>query len=243
MLPEQVTVVVPTYNEHENLPPLAAAVLLHGYRLIVVDDNSPDGTGRLGDELAAASDRLDVIHRPSKEGLGPAYGEGFRRALEEGAGVVVQMDCDFSHDPNDIPRLVAAVEKGADLGLGSRYVGDGATPDWPWHRRFLSRGGNIYARTLLGIPVKDATGGFRAWSAPALGRLPFDGAEATGYGFQVEMAMRAVDGGLHVVEVPIVFRDRTRGHSKMGLGIVLEAMRLVTVWGIRRRTAWLRFGA
>ena len=243
MLPEQVIVVVPTYNEHENLPHMAAAVLLHGYRLIVVDDNSPDGTGALGEELAAATDGLEMVHRASKDGLGPAYGDGFRRALEQGADVVVQMDCDFSHDPKDIPRLVAAVENGADLGLGSRYVGDGATPDWPWHRRFLSRGGNIYARMLLGIPVKDATGGFRAWSAPALSRLPFDQAEATGYGFQVEMAMRAVDEGLHVVEVPIVFRDRTRGNSKMGLGIVLEAMRLVTVWGIRRRTAWLRFGA
>ena len=243
MRPEQVTVVVPTYNEHENLPHLAVAVLLHGYRLIIVDDNSPDGTGDLADELAITTEGFQVIHRAAKQGLGPAYGEGFRRALEEGAAIVVQMDCDFSHNPVDIPRLVEVVQAGADLGLGSRYIEGGATPDWPWHRRFLSRGGNIYARTLLGIPVRDATGGFRAWAAQALRSLPFDQAEATGYGFQVEMAMRAVDEGLSVVEVPIVFRDRTRGNSKMGSDIVLEAMRLVTVWGIRRRTAWLRFRA
>ena len=243
MRPEQVTVVVPTYNERENLPHLAAAVLLHGYRLIVVDDNSPDGTGHLADELASATEGLRVIHRASKQGLGPAYGEGFRNALDGGAGVVVQMDCDFSHNPNDIPRLVAAVEAGADLGLGSRYVPGGATPDWPWHRRFLSRGGNIYARMMLGIPLQDAPGGFRAWTAAALAGLPFAEAESTGYGFQVEMAMRAIDLGLVVVEVPIVFRDRARGYSKMGSDIVLEAMRLVTVWGIRRRTAWLPFRA
>jgi dolichol-phosphate mannosyltransferase len=241
VLPEQVTVVVPTYNERENLPHMAAAVLLHGYRLIIVDDNSPDGTGSLADELAAATPGIEVIHRPSKQGLGPAYGQGFRQALDGGAGVVVQMDCDFSHNPEDIPRLVAAVEAGADLGLGSRYVPGGDTPDWPWHRKLLSRGGNIYARMMLGIPIRDATGGFRAWTAPGLVSLPFEKAEASGYGFQVEMAMRAVDQGLKVKEVPIVFRDRARGYSKMGSDIVFEAMRLVTVWGIRRRTSWLRF--
>jgi dolichol-phosphate mannosyltransferase len=241
--PDQVTVVVPTYNERENLPHLAVAVLLHGYRLIIVDDNSPDGTGTLADNLAAETEGLEVIHRPSKQGLGPAYGQGFRHALDGGAEVVVQMDCDFSHNPSDIPRLVGAVDAGADLGLGSRYVTGGATPDWPWHRRFLSRGGNIYARAMLGIPIHDATGGFRAWAAPGLQRLAFEDVEASGYGFQVEMAMRAVDQGLRVVEVPIVFRDRARGYSKMGSEIVLEAMRLVTLWGIRRRTAWLRLRA
>jgi len=241
--PEQVTVVVPTYNERENLPHLALAVLLHGYRLIVVDDNSPDGTGEVADDLAAETPGLEVIHRASKQGLGPAYGQGFRRAIDRGALVVVQMDCDFSHNPNDIPRLVAVLEAGADLGLGSRYVVGGDTPDWPWHRRFLSRGGNIYARMMLGIPIRDATGGFRAWTMPALASLPFEKAEASGYGFQVEMAMRAADQGLKLVEVPIVFRDRAHGHSKMGPDIVLEAMRLVTVWGIRRRTTWLRFHA
>ena len=241
MRPEQVTVVVPTYNERENLPHLAAAVLLHGYRLIVVDDNSPDGTGDLADELAAGTAGFEVIHRPSKQGLGPAYGQGFRQALDGGGRIVVQMDCDFSHSPSDIPRLVAAVEAGADLALGSRYVPGGDTPDWPWHRRFLSKGGNIYARMMLGIPTRDATGGFRAWTAPALAGLPFEKAEASGYGFQVEMAMRAVDQGLTVEEVPIVFRDRARGYSKMGSDIVFEAMRLVTIWGLRRRAASLRF--
>jgi len=233
--PEQVTVVVPTYNEVTNLGHLAAAVLLHGYRLIVVDDNSPDGTGAVADELAAGTPGFAVIHRPRKQGIGPAYAEGFGAALASDASVVVQMDCDFSHNPEDIPRLIHAVEAGADLASGSRYVPGGGTPDWPWKRRFLSRGGNVYARTLLGIPVRDATGGFRAWRAPALASLPYRDAQASGYSFQVEMAMRAVDYGLAVAEVPIIFRDRTRGVSKMGPDIVREAMYLVTLWGIRRR--------
>jgi dolichol-phosphate mannosyltransferase len=236
---EQVTVVVPTFNERDNLPHLAAAVLLHGYQLIVVDDSSPDRTGDIADELAATVGAIEVIHRPRKEGLGPAYAEGFRRALDRGAEVVVQMDCDFSHNPGDIPRLVQAVEAGADLALGSRYVPGGSTPDWPLRRRFLSRGGNVYARILLGIPVRDATGGFRAWRAAALQQMPFARAEASGYGFQVEMAASAVDLGLRVTEVPISFRDRLHGQSKMGSDIVVEAMRLVTLWGWRRHTAWL----
>jgi dolichol-phosphate mannosyltransferase len=233
--PDQVVVVVPTYNEAPNLAHLTAAVLLHGFELIIVDDNSPDGTGKLADDLAATTDGVEVIHRPQKAGIGPAYAEGFSRALERGAEVVVQMDCDFSHNPEDIPRLVHAIEAGADLANGSRYVPGGDTPDWPWRRKFLSRGGNLYARLLLGIPVRDATGGFRAWRARALKALPFAQARASGYSFQVEMAMRAVDAGQEVSEVPIVFRDRTRGTSKMGPEIVREAIRLVTVWGIKRR--------
>jgi dolichol-phosphate mannosyltransferase len=233
--PDQVVVVVPTYNEAPNLAHMTAAVLLHGFGLIIVDDNSPDGTGKLADELAATTDGVEVIHRPQKAGIGPAYAEGFSRALERGAEVVVQMDCDFSHNPEDIPRLVHAIEAGADLANGSRYVPGGDTPDWPWRRKFLSRGGNLYARLMLGIPVRDATGGFRAWRARALKPLPFSQARASGYSFQVEMAMRAVDSGMEVAEVPIVFRDRTRGTSKMGPEIVREAIRLVTVWGIKRR--------
>jgi dolichol-phosphate mannosyltransferase len=233
--PERVVVVVPTYNEVGNLGHLAAAVLLPGYRLIVVDDNSPDGTGALADELAADTAGFQVVHRSSKAGIGPAYAEGFREALATGAEVVVQMDCDFSHNPEDIPRLVHAVEAGADLASGSRYVPGGDTPDWPWRRRFLSRGGNVYARLMLGIPVRDATGGFRAWRASALAALPYSQAQSSGYSFQVEMAMRAVDSGLVVTEVPIIFRDRTRGTSKMGPDIVREAMTLVTLWGIKRR--------
>jgi dolichol-phosphate mannosyltransferase len=183
---------------------------------------------------------MEVIHRPMKLGLGPAYGDGFTRAMSLDPDVIVQMDCDFSHSPADIPRLVAATEAGADLALGSRYVPGGGTPDWPRGRRLLSKGGNLYARFALGIPIRDATGGFRAWKNEALASLPFAEAEASGYGFQVEMAMRASDQGLKVVEVPIIFRDRLKGHSKMGRNIVIEAMRLVTVWGLKRRTAWLR---
>lgn len=231
---DDVVVVVPTYNESENLPHLVAAVLLHGYRMIVVDDNSPDGTGEIADSLAAEMPGLSVIHRPGKGGLGPAYSVGFDRALADGAQVVVEMDADFSHSPSDLPRLIAAVSAGADLAIGSRYVPGGDTPDWPLVRRFVSRAGNIYSRTMLGIPIRDATAGFRAFRAAALQALPYGQARASGYGFQVEMAYRAHQSGMHIVEVPIVFRDREEGTSKMGLGIVIEAMWLVTRWGVGR---------
>ncbi|HKX74466.1 MAG TPA: polyprenol monophosphomannose synthase [Acidimicrobiia bacterium] len=235
MRPDDVVVVVPTYNERENLPHMSAAVLLHGYRLLIVDDSSPDGTGDIADELAIAAPGMEVLHRPRKEGLGRAYADGFDRALSGPVEVVVQMDCDFSHNPSDLPRLLSALDGGADVVLGSRYIPGGATPDWTPGRKLLSRGGNLYARTLLGLRVRDATGGFRAWRASALRAMPYRSVEASGYGFQVEMAMRAQDLGLAMVEVPIVFRDRTRGYSKMGSDIVLEAMRLVTRWGIARR--------
>lgn len=214
---------------------MSAAVLLHGYRLLIVDDSSPDGTGVIADELAVAAPGMEVLHRPRKEGLGRAYADGFDRALSGPVEVVVQMDCDFSHNPSDLPRLLSALEGGADVVLGSRYIPGGATPDWTPGRKLLSRGGNLYARSLLGLRVRDATGGFRAWRASALRAMPYRTVEASGYGFQVEMAMRAQDLGLAMVEVPIVFRDRTRGYSKMGTDIVLEAMRLVTRWGIARR--------
>jgi dolichol-phosphate mannosyltransferase len=238
--PDRVIVVVPTYNERENLAHLAAAVLLQGYQLLIVDDSSPDGTGQVADELASSTPGIEVIHRAAKEGLGPAYAEGFDRALAGTAEAVVQMDCDFSHNPTDIARLLEVVAAGADVAMGSRYVPGGATPDWTFGRRLLSRGGNLYARLLLGIKIRDATGGFRAWRSAALRSMPFRTVEATGYGFQVEMAMRAEDLGLKIIEVPIVFRDRTRGYSKMGTDIVLEAMRLVTRWGLARRFSWLR---
>lgn len=240
MHPDRVIVVVPTYNERENLAHLAAAVLLQGYQLLIVDDSSPDGTGQVADELASSTPGIEVIHRAAKEGLGPAYAEGFDRALAGTAEAVVQMDCDFSHNPTDIARLLEVVAAGADVAMGSRYVPGGATPDWTFGRRLLSRGGNLYARLLLGIKIRDATGGFRAWRSAALRSMPFRTVEATGYGFQVEMAMRAEDLGLKIIEVPIVFRDRTRGYSKMGTDIVLEAMRLVTRWGLARRFSWLR---
>jgi dolichol-phosphate mannosyltransferase len=232
--PERVTVTLPTYNELLNLPLIVPEIVAHGYRLLVIDDNSPDGTGRLADSLADEIAGMSVLHRPVKAGLGPAYAAGFDRALEEGAGVVVEMDCDFSHDPADLPRLVAAIEDGADVAIGSRYVPGGATPDWPMARQFISKSGNFYARTVLGMPVRDATAGFRAFTAEALRRLPYRTAEASGYGFQVEMAWRAHQEGMTITEVPITFKDRTRGTSKMGLPIVVEAMSLVTWWGLGR---------
>lgn len=240
MRPDLVTVVVPTYNERSNLPHLAAAVRLHDYRLLVVDDASPDGTGDVAEALAAADDRISVHHRPEKLGLGPAYADGFDIALDRGAEVIVEMDADFSHNPADLPRLVRQVAEGADLAIGSRYVPGGSTPDWPFHRRFLSKGGNVYARLMLGLPVRDATAGFRAFRADALRRLPYRAAEASGYGFQVEMAWRAHQLGLDIREIPIVFRDRETGVSKMSGDIVKEAMKLVTLWGLSRLLVWRR---
>ena len=237
---DRVTVVIPTYNERENLSQLAAAVTDQGYRVVVVDDSSPDGTGELADRIAEDDPLVTVIHRAAKEGLGPAYAAGFDHALGSGAEIVVEMDADFSHDPADLPRLVAAIEGGADMAIGSRYVKGGSTPDWPLSRRAISRGGNLYARLMLGLPVRDATAGFRAMRSGALLTLPYSSAEASGYGFQVEMVWRAHQHGLAIVEVPISFRDRTRGTSKMGTGIVVEAMKLVTVWGFRRIRFWNR---
>lgn len=232
--PERVIVALPTYNEAENLPLIVPAILEQGFRLLIMDDSSPDGTGAIAERLAGDSDRIEVLHRERKTGLGPAYAAGFDRALSEGAEIVIEMDADFSHDPVDLPRLVAAVDAGADVAIGSRYVSGGETPDWPAIRKLISKGGNLYARTMLGIPIRDATAGFRAFRADALRALPYGEAEASGYGFQVEMAWRAHQLGLIVVEVPITFRDRARGTSKMGFEIVLEAMRLVTVWGVGR---------
>lgn len=234
MSTERVVCIVPTYNERENIRDIALAARSHGYRVLIVDDNSPDGTGEIADQLAADDPKISVLHRPQKEGLGPAYAAGFDRALAAGGEVLIEMDADFSHDPGDLPRLVEAIEAGAELAIGSRYVPGGSTPDWPLIRRLISRGGNVYARTMLGIPVRDATAGFRAFTADALRRLPYSEAEASGYGFQVEMAWQAHMTGLRVVEVPIAFRDRTRGKSKMGAPIVWEAMRLVTMWGLGR---------
>ncbi len=231
---DNVAVVIPTYNERENLEEICAAVTEHGYDLIVVDDNSPDGSGEVAERIATVNPHVSVLHRLEKQGLGPAYADGFDRALGSGAAIVLEMDADFSHDPADLPRLVEAVANGADLAIGSRYVPGGSTPDWPLIRRAISRGGNLYARVMLGIPIRDATAGFRAFRAEALRNLPYRSARASGYGFQVEMAWRAVQGGLTVVEVPIAFEDRTRGTSKMNSAIVAEAMALVTVWGLGR---------
>ncbi|HSO49928.1 MAG TPA: polyprenol monophosphomannose synthase, partial [Acidimicrobiia bacterium] len=180
---DRVTVVIPTYNERENLSHIAAAVTHQGYRLLVVDDSSPDGTGELADRLAMSEPRMSVLHRRRKQGLGPAYAAGFDRALSQGAEIVIEMDADFSHDPADLPRLVAAIDDGADLAIGSRYVAGGATPDWPTMRRLISKGGNLYARIMLGIEIRDSTAGFRAFRADALRSLPYQQARASGYAF------------------------------------------------------------
>lgn len=238
---ERVTVVIPTYNERENLAHIVPAVTHQGFRVLVVDDSSPDGTTDLARRISASDSRVSVLQRQAKEGLGPAYAAGFDRAIADGAEIIVEMDADFSHDPADLPRLIEAIDNGADVAIGSRYVPGGSTPDWPLHRQLISRGGNIYVRLMLGLPVRDATAGFRAFRVPALQSLPYATAEASGYGFQVEMAWRASQSGLTIVEVPIAFRDRAHGTSKMGPDIVREAMALVTKWGYARWKRRLAF--
>ncbi len=234
-MPAETLVVIPTYNEVENLEAIVAAVRGHGYRVLVVDDGSPDGTGELADSLAAADpDGIAVLHRSSKAGLGPAYAAGFAWGAASGATVMCEMDADFSHDPAALPALVGAVAAGADVAIGSRYVAGGGTENWSWHRRLLSRGGNWYAGFMLGTPIKDMTAGFRAFTAAALEILEPASCDAAGYGFQVEMAWRTQLAGLKVEEIPIIFRDRERGQSKMSLKITIEAMLLVTRWGLGR---------
>jgi len=228
-------VVIPTYNEAENLEDIVRAVRKYDYQVLVVDDGSPDGTGDLADTLATAEpDSVAVLHRTEKQGLGPAYTAGFAWGLERGARVLCEMDADFSHDPADLPALVGAVDAGADLAIGSRYVAGGGVDNWPWHRRALSKFGNLYARVMLRGGVSDMTAGFRAFSADAIRVLEPGSCNAAGYGFQVEMAWRASIANLNVIEVPITFRDRIRGESKMDSRIAAEAMGLVTRWGLGR---------
>ncbi len=227
-------VILPTYNEAENLSGIAAAILeaLPGCTLLVVDDGSPDGTGELADGLAAADPRVRVKHRRAKQGLGRAYLDGFGEALGAGAGIVIQMDADWSHDPNALPALVAPVEAGrADLVIGSRYTAGGGVEDWGLGRRIISRGGSTFARLVLRLAPHDLTGGFKAWRASTLASVPFEGIRAGGYVFQIEMTYRASRLGARVVEVPITFRDRRVGQSKMSRRIVAEA--LVVVVGLR----------
>lgn len=231
----RVLVVVPTYNERDNLEPIAAR--LHAAvpqaHLLVVDDNSPDGTGKLADELAEGGDWVHVLHRSGKAGLGAAYVAGFAWARERGYDVVVEMDADGSHAPEQLPRLLAALER-ADLVLGSRYVPGGEVRNWPRSRELLSRGGNLYTRVLLGLPLRDATGGFRAYRRHVLDQLPLDRVASQGYCFQVDLAWQAWRRGLRVVEVPITFVERERGESKMSQRIVAEALWRVTLWGLAR---------
>ena len=242
MSTDTAVVALPTYNEAENLEAMVDAIVAEGFGVLVIDDNSPDGTGQLADRLSANNTAVSVLHRPGKAGLGPAYAAGFDALLDRGCEIIFEMDADFSHDPKDLRRLASAVESGADVAIGSRYVPGGGTPEWPLLRRMISRAGNLYAGVLLGIPIKDATAGFRAFSASALALLPYQEAEASGYGFQVEMAWRAHQNGMEIVEVPITFRDRERGTSKMGLSIVAEAMWLVTIWGLGRVWSSIRSG-
>jgi dolichol-phosphate mannosyltransferase len=226
--------ILPTYNEAENVDAIVAAsgeVLAraapNGFRVLIVDDGSPDGTGELADRLAARNSWVQVLHRSDKNGIGPAYLAGFRHALDRGAGYVMEMDSDFSHDPADLARLLQAVQGGADLALGSRYVPGGGVSDWGVLRRLISEGGSAYARLVLGLDVRDLTGGFKCFRREVLEAIHFDGVRSRGYAFQVELTYRAAQAGFRVVEVPIVFRDRQHGSSKMSWRIAVEAMWLV----------------
>jgi dolichol-phosphate mannosyltransferase len=225
-----VWVVLPTYNEADNIVDISAAILraLPDATLLIVDDGSPDGTGRLADELALADARIRVCHRQAKQGLGRAYLEGFRVALSGGAAIVVQMDADWSHDPEVLPSLVAPILDGdADLVIGSRYTKGGGVLDWGIGRRIVSRGGSLFARTVLALEPSDLTGGFKAWRASTLDAIPFAGVHAGGYVFQIEMTYRASRAGARVREVPITFRDRRLGQSKMSRRIIVEALLVV----------------
>ena len=221
-------VCLPTYNERENLEPMVRALGEQldtmRDRVLVLDDNSPDGTGRIADALAAELPWVEVLHRPGKAGLGPAYIAGFRQALAAGAELVLEIDCDFSHDPKDVPRLIAACEAGADVTLGSRWVPGGGTVNWGRGRTLVSRGGSLYARMILGVGVRDLTGGFKCFRRAVLEQIDLDAIAAKGYGFQIETTYRALRAGFTVTEIPITFVDRRVGESKMDGSIVVEAM-------------------
>jgi len=222
----RVIICLPTYNERDNLEPMLRAlgdVLPDDGRVLVIDDSSPDGTGKLADRLAGELPCVDVLHRPRKEGLGPAYLAGFRRALADGAELVLEMDCDFSHDPHDVPRLIAAAAE-ADLVLGSRYVPGGRVLNWGLGRRLVSTAGSLYARVVLALPVRDPTGGFKCYRRAVLETIDLDAISSRGYAFQIETTYRALRAGFRVVEVPIAFVDREVGGSKMSRAIVLEAI-------------------
>jgi dolichol-phosphate mannosyltransferase len=229
------TVCLPTYNERENLERMVAALLERlgpDDRVLVIDDGSPDGTGAIADRLVAEEPRVQVLHRERKEGLGPAYLAGFRRALADGAELILEMDCDFSHDPDDLPRLIAAADD-ADLVLGSRYISGGRVENWSLARRFVSRAGSFYAQVLLWAPVRDLTGGFKCYRREVLERIDLDAISARGYAFQIETTYRTIQAGFRVVEVPITFSEREVGSSKMSRAIVLEAIWRVPLLGVR----------
>ena len=238
----RVLVVVPTYNEASGIETVHRRIreeLPQGH-VLVVDDNSPDGTAELVDAVSSSDDHVTLLRRATKAGLGSAYLAGFAAGLDRGFDVLVEMDADLSHDPAMLPDLVAAVTAGADLAIGSRYVPGGSVPGWPWWRRAISRVGGTYARWMLRVPVADTTSGFRAFRAGTLEAVDLDHLRADGYGFQVEMAYRVHSVGGSITEIPIAFRDRTRGRSKMSARIVVEALLLVTRWGLRDRISGRR---
>jgi dolichol-phosphate mannosyltransferase len=222
-------VIIPTYNERDNVGPITSAVLAAEPRVdvLIVDDNSPDGTGQVADELAAKEPRIRVLHRQQKQGLGRAYLHAFRWALEHGYQLIIEMDADFSHDPKYLPTLIDTAQGGADLVLGSRYVSGGGTVNWGLGRKVLSRGGSLYARSVLGVSVRDLTGGFKCFNRRVLEAIDLDAVLSSGYGFQIELTYRALKKGFTVKEIPIVFEDRRVGQSKMSRKIFLEAVSVV----------------
>jgi dolichol-phosphate mannosyltransferase len=234
----RVLIVMPTYNERQNLEIMAGRIResTPDVDVLVVDDNSPDGTGDLADKLAEGDSHVQVMHRTEKAGLGRAYIAGFSWALERGYDAVVEMDADGSHRPEDLPRLLTAYENGAAAVIGSRYVPGGTVVNWPRSREFLSRGANIYNRIMLGTSVRDATGGFRVYQAQTLRTIGLDNIESAGYCFQIDMTLRVLQSGLKIVEVPITFVERERGSSKMSNAVIREAFLRVAQWGV---TAWL----
>lgn len=238
----RVLTVIPTYNEKENLPVVVERLRKAAPEvdILVVDDNSPDGTGQIADDMATKDPQIHVLHRTVKDGLGGAYLAGFDWGLAEGYEILIEMDADCSHQPEQLPSLVRAVEAGADLAIGSRYVPGGKTKNWPIHRQILSRGANLYTRTILGTKVKDITAGFRAYRRDALRRLNLDGIDSKGYVFQVDLAWRSEQAGLKIVEVPITFVEREIGASKMTGNIIFDSMRKVTSWGLTNRVNTLK---
>ncbi|MFZ9675484.1 MAG: polyprenol monophosphomannose synthase [Ilumatobacteraceae bacterium] len=232
-----VAVVLPTYNEAENLRPMVIQLrqVLPAVRIVIADDNSPDGTGRIADECALEFGNIDVLHRPGKQGLGNAYRHGFAHVLATDVDVVVTMDVDFSHDPAVIPSMLNAIDAGADAVVGSRYVRGGGTVNWPIHRRLLSRWGNLYTGALLGVKVRDCTSGFRAYRRAVLQAIAPETTVADGYAFLTELVLRLARSGRSIAEVPITFKERERGTSKMSGRIIAESMLLVTRWGVSAR--------
>jgi dolichol-phosphate mannosyltransferase len=236
-----VAIIIPTYNERENLAPIVGRVRasVPNADVLVVDDASPDGTGELADQIAATDPCVHVMHRTEKSGLGAAYIAGFRWALDRGYGAVVEMDADGSHQPEQLSRLLTAMEH-ADLVIGSRWVPGGKVVNWPWYRQILSRSGNTYVRLMLGIGLRDATGGYRVYRGNTLRRIGLDQVRSQGYCFQVDLTLRTLQAGMTAVEVPIVFAERSYGSSKMSRNIVIEALWMVTRWGIAARLSYLR---